>query len=102
MKRELTFSQKHDLKTVQVLSEIEVLHYMCDSIKIVSGLLSYLVYFPQKNIFSFVWFMYYPRNVPSEGKIVKHKSPKRQKEDFPVIHNKIGKPVANLLKYLSY
>ena len=48
MKRTLTFSQKHDLKTVQVLSEIEVLHYMCDSIKIVSGLLSYLVYFPQK------------------------------------------------------
>ena len=30
------------------------------------------------------------------------KSPKRQKEDFSVIHNKIGNPVANLLKYLSY
>ena len=47
MKRTLT-SQKHDLKTVQILSEIEVLHYMCESIKIVSGLLSYVVYFPQK------------------------------------------------------
>ena len=30
------------------------------------------------------------------------KSPKQQKEDFSLIHNKIGNPVANLLKYLSY
>ena len=36
---------------------------MCDSIKIVSGLLSYVVYFPPKVSFSFVWFMYILRNL---------------------------------------
>ena len=74
---------------------------MSDSIKIVSGLLSHVVYFPQK--VSLVLF----------GSCIAHgmfpvkerlssKSPKRQKEDFSVIHDKIGNPVANLLKYLSY
>ena len=56
---------------------------------------------PKKSIFSFVWFMYCARNVPSEGKIVKQVT-KTTKEDFSLIRNKIGNRVANLLKYLSY
>ena len=95
MKRTLTFSQKHDLKTVQVLPEIKVLHYMCDSIKIVIGLLSYLVY-----LVLFGSCIAHAMIPVKES--LSSKSPKRQREDFSVIHNKIGKPAANLLKYFCY
>ena len=89
MKRTLTFSQKHDLKTVQLLPEIEVLHYMCDSIQIVSGLLSYVVYLTQKVSLVLLGSCIAYGMFPVKDRL-SSKSPKRQKEDFSVIRNKLA------------
>ena len=66
---------------------------MCDSIKIVSGLLSYVGYFLQKSLVLFDSCI--AHGLFPVKRRLSSKSPKRQKDDFSVIHNKIGYPMAN-------